>query len=323
MAYSTRNSISEQQRDNTNVQTAIAPFIDNRTSIAKQQKQQMLMGASPKATAQRATVNTMNTSTVQQQKIIQRAAPEEELQMRSIHQATQLQKDKLKKKNKQKPISISKPSHSQEEIQDEMIQLWQINAANDQDQLRANYAWNYRKVEGGWCDGWSYVLSMGRDELAETWAEIDSLIGGGDQLNSTSKYHACTLARKASLYHIMNQDPPAAGTQQNLDYQAANFDSEQTPGNREIWKHDEDATLEMYVIEEEIKSLADGQTLRLTSPIHDAAVKRIKGGYIVSETESHGVQKCEKLQEALLILDEWRVECEKNNFPFFNQTMIV
>ncbi|MCL1128020.1 hypothetical protein L2764_27145, partial [Shewanella surugensis] len=241
-----------------------------------------------------------------------------------LHSMSVIQMGKKKnKKAKEEPITVSRPSHTQEEIQDEMIKLWQIHAINEQDQLRADYAWNYRGIEGGWCDGWSYVLSMGGDELAEIWSEIDSLLDGGNQLNSTSKYNACALARKASLYHIMNQDPPETGIQQEKDYKAANFEVEQTPANRESWNHDEDSTLKMYVIKEEIKSLEDGQTLRLTSPIHDAAVQRIKGGYIVSETESHGVQKCEKLEEAMLILGEWREECEQKNDPFFNQTMIV
>jgi len=238
-------------------------------------------------------------------------------------QPIQMNKKKKKKKGKEEPISVSKPSHSQEEIQDEMIQLWQANAINNLDQLRADYAWGYRALESGWCDGWSYVLSVNGDDLAELWTEIDNLLDGGDQLNSTSIFNACTFARKASLYHIMNQVPPAVGSPQGLDYQAANFGLEQTPKNRENWKHDEDSTLETYAIKADIKSLDVDQTLRLTSPIHDAAVKRIKGGYIVSETESHGIQKCENLQEALLILVEWREECEQNDDPFFNQTMIV
>lgn len=228
-----------------------------------------------------------------------------------------------KKKGKEETISVSRPSHGQEEIQDEMINLWKRNAINDLDQLRADYAWKYKAIEGGWCDGWSYVLSVNGDDLADLWSEIDNLLDGGEQLSSTSIYNACTLARKASLYHIMNGSPPAVNTQQYSDYQEANFDLEQIPESRETWRHDENSTLPIHVIKEEIKSLETGQTLRLTSPVHDAAVKRIKGGYIVSETEIHGVQKCEKLQEALLILEEWQRECEQKGVPFFNQTMIV
>ncbi|MEH2033226.1 MAG: hypothetical protein V7K67_26985 [Nostoc sp.] len=229
-------------------------------------------------------------------------------------------------KNKNEPISVRKPEHNQEQIQDEMIKLWKSNPINEQDQLRADYAWNYRKTEGGWCDGWSYVLSRGADDLADLWAEIDNLLDSGDPLNSTSIYNATTFARKACLYHIMNHDAPADNEDnptQYADYQAANFSLEQKPSDRENWKHDDSGTLPMYIIVNEIKSLQVGQTLRLTSPIHDAAVKHTKEGYIVSETESHGVQKCQKLEEALLILEEWQAECERKHAPFFNQTLIV
>jgi len=93
MAYSTRKNISEQQHNNTNPQAATAQFADNRTSAASQLKQQTLMTASPTATTQRAAINAINIFAVQQLKIIQRAAPEEELQMKSIHSTAQRVED--------------------------------------------------------------------------------------------------------------------------------------------------------------------------------------------------------------------------------------
>lgn len=285
-------------------------FTDNRPEATPQRKLQELVKSSQQTYQLKTFQNMANNS--HHHNYLSQLPP---LQMN--------RKMKRKKQGQEERVSVSRPSHSQEDIQDEMIRHWLRNPLNDQDQLRANYAWNYKGVEGGWCDGWSYVLSVDGDGLAELWEKIDSYLDGGEQLNSTDIYKACTFARKASLYHIMNQDPPTVKSPQGLDYQAANFDLEQTPSKRENWQHDEDSTLPMYVIKEDIKSLDAGQTLRLTSPIHDAAVKCIKGGYIVAETESHGIQKCKNLQEVLLILDEWRKECEQNNAPFFNQTMIV
>jgi hypothetical protein len=237
---------------------------------------------------------------------------------------SQLKKGKKKKKEEEEEPAVAyTPSHGQEEIQDSMIQIWQANALNDQDQLRADYAWNYRAVEGGWCDGWSYVVASAGEELSTVWQEIDALLDGGDALSKTSAFNATNFARKASLYHIKNQDAPAAGSAQLTDYEEANFDLESTPGDAESWDHDEDKTLPMYVIKAEIKALDEGQTLRLTSPIHDAAVNCVADGYVVSETESHGVQKVDSLEAAVLILDEWRQECAENDDPFFSQSMVV
>lgn len=69
---------------------AAPQFADNRASTSAQLVKQQLMHNSPRSTAQRATANAMNASPVQQQKIIQRAAPEEQLQMEAIPQMAQL-----------------------------------------------------------------------------------------------------------------------------------------------------------------------------------------------------------------------------------------
>lgn len=82
MAYTTRVGVSEQQ-ESASQQKAAAQIADNRTSTATQLKQQTLMATSPQVAAQRQLADSMATSSVQQLKTIQRAAPEEELQMKS------------------------------------------------------------------------------------------------------------------------------------------------------------------------------------------------------------------------------------------------
>src|SRR5436190_3229562 len=81
-----------------------------------------------------------------------------------------VQLGKKGKKTQEEDSSVWKPEHSQEEIQDFMIDLWKKNPTDDQDQLRANYADTYKVDEAGWCDGWSYLLSRGGDELADVWS---------------------------------------------------------------------------------------------------------------------------------------------------------
>lgn len=65
-------------------------FADNRAATTAQLAMQQLMHNSPRSTAQRATANAIDASSVQQQKTIQRAESEEELQLEAIPQTAQL-----------------------------------------------------------------------------------------------------------------------------------------------------------------------------------------------------------------------------------------
>jgi hypothetical protein len=233
----------------------------------------------------------------------------------------QLRGKRGKSKN-EKPV-VRKAEHTQEEIQNFMIGLWQANPKDELDQVRADYAQMYKAEEGGWCDGWSYVLSQRGEELAEVWTAVDTALTENSAVTKTIAGQAMELARKASLYHIINGDPPGPDTQKLLDYQAAHYDLFETPASRETWRHDEGTPVKLYVIKEEIKSLEVGRTLRLTSPTHDAAVQRLREGFTVSETEKHGVQKVSSLDEVLLILKEWQEECRKTGVLFFTQSMVV
>jgi hypothetical protein len=69
---------------------AAPQFVDNRASTTAQLVMQQFMHNSPRATAQHAAINAMSASAVQQQKIIQRMEPEEELQLKAIPQTAQL-----------------------------------------------------------------------------------------------------------------------------------------------------------------------------------------------------------------------------------------
>ena len=82
MAFITRSRGSEAQEP-AQMPKATAQFADNRTAMAAQLRQQSLMDSSPQAGAQRQLAQGMASSSVQQQKAIQRAAPEEELQMKA------------------------------------------------------------------------------------------------------------------------------------------------------------------------------------------------------------------------------------------------
>ena len=82
-------SVKEPQGVKTMGETA-PQFADNRAATTAQLAVQQLMHNSPRSTAQRATATAMNTFPVQQQKTIQRAAQEEELQMKAIPQTAQL-----------------------------------------------------------------------------------------------------------------------------------------------------------------------------------------------------------------------------------------
>jgi hypothetical protein len=228
---------------------------------------------------------------------------------------------KAKNKAAHAEPTIKTPRHSQEEIQGCIIDLWLDLAKDDLDLNRARYMRDYSGTEGGWCDGWSYALAQGGDALAEIWWELDEVCPDASSLSPTTKFEAVRLARSAALYHVMNTDAPTREAQLNA-YKAAGFNREQDPRQRESWKHEFGKPLELYVIEEEIHKLSINQTLRLTSDVHDAAVKRIsKHGYLVSETENHGIQECTGVRAVMGIIKSWQEACEKKDF--FSQTLII
>ena len=94
MTYSTHDKANEQQQQQQQQQNKssnqTAQFVDNRASTTAQLAMQQFMHNSPRATAQHAAINAMSASAVQQQKIIQRMEPEEELQLKAIPQTAQL-----------------------------------------------------------------------------------------------------------------------------------------------------------------------------------------------------------------------------------------
>jgi hypothetical protein len=92
MTYSTHDKANEQQQQQQQIKSSnqTAQFVDNRASTTAQLAMQQFMHNSPRATVQYAAINTMNASAVQQQKIIQRMEPEEELQLKAIPQTAQL-----------------------------------------------------------------------------------------------------------------------------------------------------------------------------------------------------------------------------------------
>lgn len=216
------------------------------------------------------------------------------------------------------------PEHSQDDIQNFIIELWLGLCKSDIDLKRAEYMRDYSGTEGGWCDGWSYALSRpGGEKLAEIWREIDQACTDRSNVSSTTMFEAVERARVAALYHVMNSEPPADAAQRAA-YDAAGFDMEKTPNTWESWKHTFGSPLELYVIQVEIKKLQVGTTLRLTSSSHDAAVKRTKDGFVVAETERHGIQLCTKLQDAMAILEDWQEQCAQDEEKeFFSQTMVV
>ena len=85
MSYGKRSNVQQLNSDESSSPLK-AQFVDRRPSVATQLQQQQFIASSPKMTAQRAFANLLTTSPVQQQKILQRAAPEEELQMKSSAQ---------------------------------------------------------------------------------------------------------------------------------------------------------------------------------------------------------------------------------------------
>lgn len=94
MSYITRNNAQEQHNTNQPAAKATAPFADKRATTAAQLKQQSLMASSPAVTAQLMLMGKMAGSPIQQ-KTIQRAGPEEELQMKSAMPAQLAEDEEL------------------------------------------------------------------------------------------------------------------------------------------------------------------------------------------------------------------------------------
>lgn len=233
----------------------------------------------------------------------------------------------LKRKGKEKRSKgdenrLKEYSNTQEKIQNYMIDIWLKGTTDEDDLKKANYVYKYRKEEGGWCDGWAYLLAYKPETLLEIWEKVDKAIENKYVLNSTDKYNVKECVRRASTYHILNGEPD---DQQKADYKDAlyNFESK----GRETWHHDEDNELEIYEIIEEIKKLKDGHTLRLTSPVHDCAIyKRQRNVYIVAETELSGIQLCDGIEEIRMILENWKSngkEDENSEFVYFTQFMVI
>ena len=203
----------------------------------------------------------------------------------------------------EKKREINKQRHSQEEIQEKITRLWMNDPINDIDLRYATEAYQNVRING-WCDGWSYVLSVeDEDKLVAVWAYIDDMLDGVNmERNRSIEFDACNFARKAYRYYCS---------------------SEEERERKEIWKNDKESTLSLVYIMSEIKKMPKGRTLRLTSPDHDVAVKYSEDGYVVSETELYGIQRVNKLEYVKEILQEWKNYTEKEHMPFFNQMMIV
>ena len=236
---------------------------------------------------------------------------------------------------------VPKPQHSQEKIQDYIIKLWIEDPQNDYDLLKATYMQICAEKSDGWCDGWSYLLSIlsqdDVDKLITIWKEIDQLcLNSSHTLSVTDIGTAIDFARRASRYHVINNDPPSPPSsivpltiqqrRQYDAYQTAGFGRYASPSDSETWKNDKDTELTLHgVIKSTIKKLKSNQTLRLTSPTHDVAVRKKNKSFIVCETENYGIQRCSTINEVLQILQEWKSKCEDKKSPiqFFTQYMIV
>lgn len=228
-----------------------------------------------------------------------------------------LQRNRKEKRSK----GLKEYSNSQEKIQNYMINIWLNNTTDDYDKKKASYMYKYRDDEGGWCDGWAYLLAYKPETLLEIWEKVDNAIKGTYVLNSNDIYNVKECVRRASTYHILNGKP---NNQQKADYKDAyNGESKSI----ETWHHDEDNELKIYEIIEEIKKLEDGQTLRLTSPIHDCAIyKQQRDVYIVAETELSGIQLCNGIEKVRMILENWKSNCEEDEngeYVFFTQFMVM
>ncbi len=236
-----------------------------------------------------------------------------------------------KKGGKQdQPAEPWKPEHDQTQIQNHIIAAWASDYhEGGLDEIRARYAETYRDDNGGWCDGWAYLLSKGVEGLAEMWRAIDTAISTGEDLSMTDMAEAVGLARRAVWYHVINNDPPDPSEAQYADYVDAVYHRDRESREPEFWRHEEPSPdapmieLSLKLIMAEVKGLKRDETLRMTSTTHDASVRRIKDGYIVSETELHGVQQCDSLGTVEAILGAWKEDCEKNKVAFFSQPLKV
>ncbi len=213
--------------------------------------------------------------------------------------------------------------HSQEEIQQYIVALWLDDSKqsfeNELDQKKAKYMQNYANKEGGWCDGWAYTLVYHPEELLDIWGKIDKAIDGEYDLTATDRFNAVELAKKASLYHIVNNTPDE---DQMKDYNNAGYNLERKPN--EIWHSDEDTELPIYEIKRLAKQLSVGDSLRLTSPTHDSSIyRKSKTEYIVAETELSGIQYCKDIGQVVEILEKWKKDRDENGELFFTQYLIV
>lgn len=129
-----------------------------------------------------------------------------------------------------------------------MINIWLKNTTDEYDKKKASYMYKYRNDEGGWCDGWAYLLAYKPETLLEIWEKVDNAIEGTYVLNSNDIYNVKECIRRASTYHILNGKP---NNQQKADYKDALYNCESK--GRETWYHDEDNELKIYEIIEEIK----------------------------------------------------------------------
>ncbi|WP_455671058.1 hypothetical protein [Phocaeicola faecalis] len=205
--------------------------------------------------------------------------------------------------------------HTQEEIQKFMVGVWLDNTTDEYDKQRAQYLEKYPIDEGGWCDGWSFLLAYEPETLLEIWEKVDKAIDGKYALNITDKYNVVNCARRASTYHIANGVPKH---KQQKDYKNALYPFEIKDNS--VWRHDSDNELEVKVIIEEVKKLNTGKTLRLTSSIHDSAIyRKDKHTFIVAETELSGIQLC-NLEMVLTILERWKSACGPKEF--FTQYLV-
>lgn len=89
VSHANKTESTQEPQGVKTVGEAAPQFADNRASRTAQLTMQQLMHTCSRSTAQRATANALNASPVQQQKIIQRAAPEEDLQQEAIPQTAQ------------------------------------------------------------------------------------------------------------------------------------------------------------------------------------------------------------------------------------------
>lgn len=225
-----------------------------------------------------------------------------------------------KKKNKKGTKTVYEHEKefnlTQEIIQNFMIEVWKNNPVDEFDKRRAEYMEKFAKSEGGWCDGWAYCLIYKPDILLDIWEKVIKAIKGEYTLSKTDEYNISICARMASKYHVVNGElNPEQVIEAEELYSCERKDLS-------CWSHDEAIELELTDITKAIKRLNIGDTLRLTSLIHDSAVyKKDKHTYIVCETELSGIQLCEGEKTVCEIFQRWRDNCKTGEF--FTQYQIV